>query len=342
MNNYIKEDVLSYKAFTVRIKNEMDKVLGDDYMVVINNITKNNGQEMDGLIIHSKYNNVSPIIYLEGLYNEYLGGMNINDVISRIIMILDNSSGKEYEDLFISEDYSEVKGSIIFKVVNYEKNENMLQNLPHIKFVDLAVVFMYLVNTDSRGIASVKIHIDHMNMWNVDEEQLFRDALVNTERIFPCTIRTMNEVIREIVNTNPGMLLGEDIDWMSEDESEYRLSCDEESKDNKIIDQMLDKLLEGNQCDMYILSNNNGINGAAVILYKGLLSKISARLDSDFMILPSSVHEVILVPVNNINVDDMEIKKIVEEINITQVPKEEVLSDNVYYYLRGDNVLRIA
>ena len=82
---------------------------------------------------------------------------------------------------------------------------------------------------------------------------------------------------------------------------------------------------------MYILSNHIGINGAACLLYQDILMKISEQFQSDYFIFPSSIHEVILVPVSDIS-NHRKYAAMVKDINETQVAKEEVLSDNVYYY----------
>ena len=89
---------------------------------------------------------------------------------------------------------------------------------------------------------------------------------------------------------------------------------------------------------MYILSNSGKVNGATCILYDGLLSQIAERLKSDFILLPSSIHEVILVPVDQCE-ELCTFSSMVAEVNETQLTDEEILSDHAYYYERSKGVL---
>lgn len=88
---------------------------------------------------------------------------------------------------------------------------------------------------------------------------------------------------------------------------------------------------------MWIISNHEKINGAAVMLYKDCFEDLSNKLGSDLYILPSSIHEVIAVPAAGAEVDFL--KTMVREINATKVAAEEVLSDTVYRYSRDDGLL---
>lgn len=89
---------------------------------------------------------------------------------------------------------------------------------------------------------------------------------------------------------------------------------------------------------MYILTNQNKVNGAGVLARDGVLDKIGELLGSDFYVLPSSTHEVILVPDNG-NMQTKELEDMVKEVNATQVPPEDLLSDKVQYYDRAAKTL---
>jgi hypothetical protein len=89
---------------------------------------------------------------------------------------------------------------------------------------------------------------------------------------------------------------------------------------------------------MYILSNFKGINGASCLLYENVLSEFAQLIQSDFYILPSSIHEIILVPYDKAILKEA-LAEMVEEVNRTQVSGDEVLSDRVYFYSRKNNSL---
>ena len=84
---------------------------------------------------------------------------------------------------------------------------------------------------------------------------------------------------------------------------------------------------------MYVLSNKSKLNGSGCILYQNLLRSLGKKLESDFYILPSSVHEVLLIPADDQDSYE-ELTAMVQEVNATQLANEEILSDHVYYYSR--------
>jgi len=82
---------------------------------------------------------------------------------------------------------------------------------------------------------------------------------------------------------------------------------------------------------MYVLSNADKLNGAAAILDSKTMEDISEKLGGDFIVLPSSIHEVIVLPVNE-DMDRQTLEAMVQDVNAGQVAPEERLSDHVYMY----------
>jgi len=82
---------------------------------------------------------------------------------------------------------------------------------------------------------------------------------------------------------------------------------------------------------MYILTNQKGINGASCMIYKDVIKEFAQLIKSDIYILPSSIHEIILIPLEG-SEDKERFKRMVIDINSSQVPADEVLSDSVYMY----------
>ena len=89
---------------------------------------------------------------------------------------------------------------------------------------------------------------------------------------------------------------------------------------------------------MYVLTNSTGSLGAAALFYPDVKEKAAELMGSDYYILPSSVHEVILVP-DNPSIDAKDLCKMVKEANRTVVEEKDILSDNVYHYSREDRRL---
>lgn len=155
------------------------------------------------------------------------------------------------------------------------------------------------------------IHNSHMKPWGVGKEELYRLARKNTRILLTPEIKTMKEIMCDILK---GHL--------------------EEMEMGEMIDELLD--LDSQKSPLYVLSNKKQINGAGCILYDGCLKDFADSQESDIVILPSSTHEVILVPDDG-NLDYGELQKTVGQINESEVPKEYVLLDSIYKYDRGRN-----
>ena len=93
----------------------------------------------------------------------------------------------------------------------------------------------------------------------------------------------------------------------------------------------MESVYEDDICPMYVATNSKKLNGACVMIYDGLLRDFARKVGRSFYIIPSSIHEVILIP-DTLDMDIRYMKAMVKEVNGTEVALEEVLSDNVYRY----------
>ncbi|MDE6055174.1 MAG: hypothetical protein K2G55_15780 [Lachnospiraceae bacterium] len=82
-----------------------------------------------------------------------------------------------------------------------------------------------------------------------------------------------------------------------------------------------------------MLSNKYRIEGATCVLYPMLLADICDKLKSSFYIIPSSIHEVLILPTDNTE-EGENIRAIIKKVNDTQVALEDILSYSLYYYER--------
>lgn len=194
------------------------------------------------------------------------------------------------------EDYKRARSHICYKLINFEMNRKLLKNVPYIPYLDLAVVFYYRLDEEILNGANFLVHNCNLESWGITLQEIYDDAHKNTSRRLPFTFQGMEALIRQMT--------GED-DFLS-----FGLQKKEQ---------------------MYILTNEEKYYGAAVILYPHVLSHISRLLHSNFFVLPSSIHECILVPDSG-QFTKKELETMVREVNETQVEDEEVLSQNVYYY----------
>ena len=115
----------------------------------------------------------------------------------------------------------------------------------------------------------------------------------------------------------------------------------EEFQYEEMIEEFLedfDKKVMTVDMPMFVLTNEYWTNGAACIFYTGLLEQISQTLDTDLYIIPSSIHEVILLPLNE-KIDMEELDRMIQQVNQEDLKPGEVLSHHVYMYRRTDKKL---
>jgi hypothetical protein len=218
-------------------------------------------------------------------------------------------------DASLVTDFSACKERICYKLVNADRNRELLADAPHIIVCDdLAVLFYILVSNDGEGTATITVRNNMTDLWGVEEDELFKIALLNTQRLFRGSVMSMASVMMDLLS---------------------------DRMDDEYSSEFFDMVVSEDMVPMYVCSNSQKVNGAGVILYKDLLKQFAEKTGSDFYILPSSIHETLLVPVS----DQMEVealRSMVREVNATQVAPEEVLSDNVYIYRREDDKISLA
>ena len=172
-----------------------EKYPEDEYEINIRQITKNNGLHLDGLCIFKKTEPVSPTIYLDSYYESYIGGTILADIIFEIER--EYERGMKLKPSFpnVEAYYEAVRPQIIMRLVNYDKNKEILAECPHIRYHDLAVSFRWLAHQDEIGISTALISNKELERWGISLDQLFEDAIRNTELMFPVQINRLRDVM---------------------------------------------------------------------------------------------------------------------------------------------------
>lgn len=301
---------MDYNQFLEEIRAAVQEKLGSNYEIRIQKITKNNGIILDGLIIGEVSKSIAPTIYLNSYYMHFTHGMSLQEILEDIISAYKENNDVVLGDMRVLLDFKNLKDKVAFKLIQREKNQELLKDVPYIEFLDLAVVFYLILDEHKEGQMTALIHNSHMEPWGVEKEELYCLAMRNTPILLPSEIKTMKEIMCDILKGNL-----------------------EELEMEEMGDDLLD--FDSQKPPLYVLSNRKQINGAGCILYDGCLKDFAASQNSDIVILPSSLHETILVPDDG-NLDYGELQKTVGQINESEVPKEDVLSDRIYKYSRHD------
>ncbi|HHU72274.1 MAG TPA: hypothetical protein GXZ21_09630 [Clostridiales bacterium] len=317
MIQVVKEEKIAYQSFVRMVCTMLQKRLGEGYDLRLHKVTKNNSLELDSLVVLRKGVTYAPNIYLLSYYESYLEGIEVTDIVDRLYNLY-ISNTKPVLDRDFSYIFDEVKNNITYRLISYERNKKLLTQVPHIKYLDLAITFHCLINEDEDGIGTIRITNGHINSWDISLMQLLEFARINTCALFPATIKSMEDTIRGIVQDTPFD------DGANISDEEFEL--------------LMKQSYYNDNPPMYVLTNKQGINGASCILYDDLIEEFADEIQSDLFILPSSIHELILIPTKN-KKNSNSLKKMVMEVNLTQVAPEDVLSDNVYYYNRKQNAI---
>ena len=285
---------MDYQQFIFVVKEKVALSLGEGMSLQIHTALKNNGRERVGLTIMDKRVNISPTIYLEEFYKQFQNGYTIQNITERILEVYHEVKFEHTWHVHTVKDFEMMRSKIVYKLIHAKKNEVLLKSMPYIAYLDFAIVFYILFEVDESGTATIPITHELTQLWGVSLDEIQQNAFCNAPTLLPASFKPMQIVINELMGTN----------------------CVE----GECIEDL-----------MFVLTNSLRTFGAACILYDGILDKISEEIGENFYILPSSIHEMIIVPESS-SPSRAHLDEMITEVNQTQVDEEEVLSDCVYYY----------
>ena len=292
---------MNYQQFVIVVKDKVALALGDGMSLHIHTALKNNGVERVGLTITDKRVNISPTIYLEEYYKQFKNGFEIQDIVQSVLDVYHEVKFEHTWQVDTVKDFEMMRSKIVYKLIHAEKNKSLLRNIPYISYLDFAIVFYILFEVDESGTATIPITHELIQLWDVSLDEIQQNAFSNAPTLLPASFKPMQMVIDELIGSN-----------YSEEE------CIEDL--------------------MFVLTNSLRSFGAACILYDGMLDRIGEEIGENYYILPSSIHEMIIVPESN-SPSREHLNEMIAEVNQTQVDVEDYLSDCVYYYDRKTKTL---
>lgn len=302
---------MEYKDFIEQVKDKIQDFLPEkfaDATVEIAQAIKNNDCIMDGLTIKTEENNAVPVVYLNPYFEHIQQGIDLYDVLAQIAETYQARSIDYDTDLSKITDYDSIKDKIVCKLINGEANEGFLQGKPYTQIEDLAAVYQILLDKSAEGTASVTITDSLMKTYGVTADELHSQALENMEKqpyVFKGISEIVEAIMYETIPLEPNMNRNET--------GESSLQMAEDMQDT-----------------IFVLTNDTMLNGAAEILNDKTRQEIAEKI-GDFYVIPSCIHETIIIPKDaGMGLDELE--HMVQEVNYTQVAPEERLSDHVYEY----------
>lgn len=250
---------IDFKDFQDIVKNEILDYLPDEFQNAEVKFSKMEklGASYNAMTVMRGKNGVSPAINLDRFYEEYQNGGMLQDCLHRMAKTIRDSQ-REFNVDWI-QDYEQVKNHLFIRVSNAEKNAELLEKVPHELKDDLAITCHLEISNEYGSLMSTIVSNQMLEMYGISEDQLLEDAIENSMRIMPPTIRDIRDVIGEYSGETPA---------------------------------------KGGM-PVYVISNKTCLNGASAMFYPNVLEYASEKMGGDLLIAPSSIHEVIVFPASD-------------------------------------------
>ena len=283
------------EAFAEAVRIEIEKRL--QKKATIQKVNKNNGITLHGLTVLEDKVNISPTIYIESFYEAY-EEVGMESIIDTIEEIYEENKINYNFDINSILDYESIKENLRAKLINYELNREFLKEVPHRRFLDLAIIVYIEINDKViADMASVIVKNNILESWDISKEEMISIAIENSEK----NINIMN------------------------------------------MSDIVDLTFYKEEVNMYVATNHEMLNGAiAMVNIKKIKELADTLVAQELIIIPSSIHEIILVTLDDMMDDKTYIHDMIKSVNSSIVNKSDVLSENYYIYNKEDNEIRIA
>ena len=306
------------KVFAEGVAKQIHDYLPSEYGNVqceIQENLKNNGVRLVGIEFHKADSTVSPVLYMESYYEDIKQGKEVGIVMQDIAnsYIQHERSSRAIDERSLM-DYEYVRQWIEPVLLNTADNREMLAQMPHRKMADLSLYYSVVFPNQGDDMrASMKIKNGHMAYWSVSEQDLYTQPISNIESRETNTLFPMDSVLA-------AMLTGRE-------------------KGQNLLKATPGENMQSLPGGMYVLTNEQKTYGASLLAVPGIMGKVDQLFPEGYYILPSSIHETIILP-KPCGVPAKELGEMVRDINRTQVNREERLSDCVYEYDKEKSVIR--
>ncbi len=296
------------KEFTEDIKEKLYEMGYGDVDIKINNIKKVN-RDYEAMNVVPEGGVMGVSFNLEEIFTKFEQSGDYESVLKNTTSFvangIDTAPKTDIDNLL---NYEEMKNKLSIEVISAEANKELILNIPHDRIEDLAAVYRFVLKSESTGKASILVSNEMMQKMGITHEQLKNDALYNAPIIRPAVIKGMNEVIKELMGNEA-----------------YELANGTGNVEESV----------------YVATVPDKDSGAGVLSYQNFMDQAAERVGGDFFILPSSIHEILIVK------DDGEMKaellrNMVQQINRTELMPEDKLSDNVYHYDSKEHIFELA
>lgn len=291
------------------VKEQMEARSGSEVTVETRTVEKMN-ETYDALTVKPEDSIIGVNLNITKLYEEYEDGKDFENIVKDAAEVADNAlSNRPDFNLEAFKDYDSMKDKLAVEVVSAERNKDLLETVPHKDIEDMAVVYRFVLGDTQAGTGSILVTNQLLDNYGITAEQLHEDALKNAPEIRPLVIEGMGEVLAKQMGV-------EDL-------------------------EMLGLNIPPEQEQMFVASVEGNVHGAGVLAYQNFMDQAADRVGGSFFILPSSIHEVLIIPDNG-KFDTTSLENMVREVNATTVDPTDQLTDSVYHYDAEAKIFELA
>lgn len=273
--------------------------------IIRETVLKNNGIRLDSILVLTEDLSYAPVIYLDPLYAHYKAGSSMEEICRSVLAMIHRELPFSPDLLLKILEPQTIKERIAYRLVSRKANEELLKDIPWVPFLNMAVIFFLQLDSTSNTQITALIHKRLAELWKLSTNELFRLAKKNTPVLFPMSLEPLQNLVADSLKETGS----------APDDASFLP-------------------------DIHVLTNRQGIYGASCLLYENVIKDFAERMASDLIILPSSIHEVLLIPDSH-GFDYESLRQMVQDINAAEVPKEDILSDEIYFYIRCSRSFKI-
>ena len=299
---------MDFKEFVNKLEQDLKDAMADispGATVDVRSVEKLQEGSYTGITISPAGGNVGMNLNANQLFDQMQDGQSYEGVLAVAVSTAERGlhvmPAVDVSELM---NYEAAKKYLCFDVVGSDRNADMLEKVPHTDKENISMVYRLQLDSTENGAATVLITNAMMEQFGVTKEQLHADAMENAQEIRPADFRTMAAVMAEMMG-------------------------------------MPEEMMADMAPPMYVATNQDKVQGAAVMFYPDFMDQAAKKLGGDIFILPSSVHEVLILPDDG-NMNAQELKEMVTSINASEVSPEDRLTDSVYHYDAQERIFELG
>lgn len=296
---------MKFKEYLYYLQKEIESLLYENEELSVTKVTKNNGVVLTGIMIRNRSANITPTIYADTYFAE---DMDYDEIINSAHEIL-KLSRQNRESFSFDFDkistFEKAKRALFIKLINRKVNAVMLEGVPNKNFLDLSIIVYCDLSKIMDVNGTIMVTNSLLEEWEISEDDMFNVASSNT--------RLSGKGVMNLYDFVGGAT------GMSRNDEDF-MGC------NK---------------DIYVLTNKSMTFGAALMTLPDVLNGFCALYNTNVMIVPSSIHEVLLIPCNEAERATMyeNLNEMIYTVNRDALSPSEILSDHAYYYDRDKGFL---